>query len=526
VGRSCTASRFAGNPSDICAAEVERGTIPREPSGSYTEIRDGKEHTVAEVHEIALIVAHHKDRLLEMSDRIWDCPELRWEEYTAVAEQIAVAEAEGFTVLPELTGIPTAFAAEAGSGGPVIAILGEYDALAELSQAAEVTEPTPAPGNLSGNGHGCGHNLLGAGSLLAAIAVKDYLAAHDLPGRVRYYGCPAEEGGGGKTYLVCRGAFDDVDAAFSWHPGYGTGVSNAAMLVSVQAYFRFTGRPAHAATSPDLGRSALDAVELMNIGVNYLREHMPDDARVHYAVTDTGGRSPNVVQAHAESLYFVRHPKLSEAYDLFERVKKIAAGAALMTGTSWSFELESVFSEVLHNDTLNERLQQHLEAAGELPFDDADQATAARFNAALSATDHATMKSFAGAGGTAQAPLPVGIRPLATTRAVVHGSTDVADVSQVTPTAQIGTPCWVPGTPPHSWLAVAQGKTSYARKATAHAATVLATATVDLLQDADLLARVQAEHAEHAQESPYQRVFGPDALPTALRANRASASPE
>jgi aminobenzoyl-glutamate utilization protein B len=476
---------------------------------------------LSEVAEIAAIIDGHKEELIALADLTWDNPELRWEEHAAVAAQIKLAEAEGFTSERDLTGIPTAFAAQAGRGGPLIAILGEYDALAGLSQAADVTEPQPASNNDGGNGHGCAHHLLGAGSLLAAIAVKDYLATHGLPGRVRYYGCPAEEGGGGKTYLVCRGAFDDVDAAFTWHPGFTSKVMTSAMLASVQAYFRFTGRPAHAATSPHLGRSALDAVELMNVGVNYLREHMPDDARIHYAITDTGGRSPNVVQASAESLYFVRHPKLAETYDLFERVKKIAQGAALMTDTTWSAELDSVFAELLPNATLNRRLQHHLEAVGGVPFDAADLHAAARFQAILSSTDVDMARRVGGLTTTAvETSLHQGVIPLGTLPAVVHGSTDVADVSQIAPTAQIGAPCWSIGTPPHSWLAVAQGKTTYAHKAMVHAATVLAVATIDLLQDEQLLDGAKQEHSERIYESPYQRPFAPEVLPAALHDRR------
>jgi aminobenzoyl-glutamate utilization protein B len=465
---------------------------------------------MADVPEVVSLIEQHQERIIALADSIWDHPELRWEEHFAVSEQIALAEAEGFEVTPELAGIPTAFAAEFGRGGPVIAILGEYDALADLSQVENLNIPTPAPNNESGNGHGCAHHLLGGGSLLAAIAVKEYLVRHELAGRVRYYGCPAEEGGGGKTYLVCRGAFDDVDAAFTWHPGFGSGVSNSNMLVSIQAYFRFTGQSAHAAFSPAAGRSALDAVELMNVGVNYMREHMPDDARVHYAVLDTGGRSPNVVQPRAESLYFVRHPKTAEAYELFERVKRIAEGAALMTGTTWEVELDTVFAELVGNDTLNERLQYLLETVGSVPFDDADYAEAEYFRSAIA--------PGAPTGSGAQAPaLQAAIRPLSTTRGLTHGSTDVADVSQVAPTAQLGAPCWVPGTPPHSWQAVAQGKTTYARKATVHTATVMALAAIDLLEDGALLKQAQKEHADRKAEEPYMRPFGPDVLPPALR---------
>ncbi|MDT8266610.1 amidohydrolase, partial [Roseomonas sp. DSM 102946] len=220
----------------------------------------------------------------------------------------------------------------------VLGFLGEFDALAGLSQEAGVAEPKPvAPG---ATGHGCGHNLLGAGAMLAAVAARDALAANDLSGTVRYYGCPGEEGGSGKTFMAREGAFDDLDAAVSWHPGVVSSVMSSRSLANFQVYFRFHGRASHAAGSPWLGRSALDAVELMNVGVNYLREHMPLDCRVHYAITNSGGVSPNVVQAEAEVLYLIRGPRVKEAQALFERVKACAEGAATMTGTRMTMEID------------------------------------------------------------------------------------------------------------------------------------------------------------------------------------------
>ncbi|MFV0475007.1 MAG: amidohydrolase, partial [Pikeienuella sp.] len=227
---------------------------------------------------------------LDLSDRIWDMPELRYQEERSVAAQIEMMEAAGFAVTRDLADIPTAFSAEAGEGGPLIAFLGEFDALAGLSQAAGIAEKRPLEDG--GNGHGCGHNLLGAGAMLAAVATRDYLKARGLPGRVRYYGCPAEEGGSGKTFMARAGVFDGVEAAFSWHPGSFNTVMPANSLANIQAYFRFSGRAAHAAASPELGRSALDALELMSVGVQYLREHMPEKARIHSAITKTGGVSP------------------------------------------------------------------------------------------------------------------------------------------------------------------------------------------------------------------------------------------
>jgi aminobenzoyl-glutamate utilization protein B len=285
-----------------------------------------------------------------LSDRIWAMPELAFEEHRSVAEQIAMLEREGFRIARQVGGMATAFMAEAGSGGPVVGILGEFDALPDLAQASGAT--AHAPVKAGAPGHGCGHNLLGSGSALAAVALKDALEAEGIAGTVRYYGCPAEESGSGKTFMARAGLFDDLDAAFCWHPAVVNEVQTTSSLACIQAYFRFKGRASHAAAAPHVGRSALDAVELMNVGVNYMREHMPSDARVHYAVTHTGGDAPNVVQAHAESLYLVRSPHLPDAERLFERVKKIAEGAALMTETRVTVQITDATSNVVPNRAL------------------------------------------------------------------------------------------------------------------------------------------------------------------------------
>ena len=257
---------------------------------------------------ISTLVDARAAELCALSDRVWETPELNYQEYRSSAEHAEMLERQGFRVSRQVAGLPTAVMGEAGEGGPIVAILGEFDALPGLSQQAGVAEPRPLVP--SGNGHGCGHNLLGAASLLAATAVKDFLAAHGLTGRVRYYGCPAEEGGSAKGFMVRAGVFDDVDVAISWHPSAFTGVNRAFSLACVEMEFHFSGRSAHAAASPHLGRSALDAVELMNVGVNYLREHIPSTARIHYALIDGGGIAPNVVQAKA----VVRHLITSTKY--------------------------------------------------------------------------------------------------------------------------------------------------------------------------------------------------------------------
>ena len=437
-----------------------------------------------------------------LSDLIWGMPELRFAEHRSVEAQIAQLEAEGFRVTRNVAGIPTAFVAEAGEGGPVIGFLGEFDALAGLSQEAGVAEKRPL--EAGGNGHGCGHNLLGAGAMLAAVSARDALREAGMPGRVRYYGCPGEEGGSGKTFMAREGAFDDLDAAVTWHPGAFNAVMSARNLANYQVYFRFKGKAAHAAGSPHLGRSALDAVELMNVGVNYLREHMPQEARVHYAITNSGGVSPNVVQAEAEVLYLIRAPRVAEAAALFERVKDCAKGAAIMSGTTWSFEIDKACSELLQNVTLETVLHGNFQALGAPAYDEADRRFAGEIRASLSAEDIASeVASFGADPALAEAGLHDGVLPFDGTPLVQAGSTDVGDVSQIVPTVQAWGACWAVGTPFHTWQAVAQGRSPHAHKGMAQAAKVMAATALDGFRDPELLARAKAELARRRGGSAY-----------------------
>src|SRR6185369_1692020 len=314
------------------------------------------------------LVDARKDAYEALSDRVWEMPEICYTEYRSVAEHRAMLEAEGFRITENLAGIPTAVMGEAGEGGPVIAVLGEYDALPGLSQVAGLAEPKElVPG---GHGHGCGHNMLGAAALLAAAAVKTYLAQQGIKGRVRYYGCPAEEGGAAKVFMVRAGHFDDVDIAITWHPAAINRVDDAMSLANTRLDFTFKGRASHAAAAPHLGRSALDAVELMNVGVNYMREHMPSDARVHYALLDTGGIAPNVVQAHARVRYSIRARDLPGMNELVGRVHKIAQGAALMTETKVEMKIISAVSNVMANTPLEQALHRIMEDLGPPNFDE------------------------------------------------------------------------------------------------------------------------------------------------------------
>src|SRR5437667_11415874 len=353
--------------------------------GSRTE---GKDRKMDNRSDIWRGVDAIKPRFVALADRVWAMPEVCYTEARSAAEHLAELRHQGFRITEQVAGIPTALMGEWGEGGPVIAFLGEYDALPGLSQEAGVAEARPL--EVGGHGHGCGHNLLGSAARLAATAVKDWLAAHKVPGRVRYYGCPAEEGGAAKAFMVRSGAFDDADIAITWHPSSFWEVVVTPSLANTRADFTFTGRTSHAAASPHLGRSALDAVELMNVGVNYMREHMPSDARIHYALLDAGGIAPNVVQATAKVRYLIRARELPQLTQLIERVKKVAQGAALMTETSVDSKVISGVANLLGNTPLEEAMHECFERLGPVPFDDMDRAFARKIQGTLGDEDIGT----------------------------------------------------------------------------------------------------------------------------------------
>ena len=457
------------------------------------------------------LVDARKDAYEALSDRVWGTPEICYTEFRSVAEHRAMLEAEGFRITEDLAGIPTAIMGEAGEGGPVIAILGEYDALPGLSQVAGIAEPKPLTSG--GHGHGCGHNMLGAAALLAATAVKNQLSEQGLRGRVRYYGCPAEEGGAAKVFMVRAGLFDDVDIAVTWHPAAINRVDDALSLANTRLDFTFKGRASHAAAAPHLGRSALDAVELMNVGVNYMREHMPSDARIHYAILDGGGVAPNVVQATAKVRYAVRARDLPGLRPLIERVKKIASGAALMTETQVDVKVVSAVSNLLGNTPLEEAMQRQMERLGPPPFDAADRKYAAEIQATLTQEDIASAYARAGVAANRDNPLCDFIVPLGTKGAAMMGSTDVGDVSWAIPTVQARVATHAIGTPGHSWQITAQGKSGQAKKGLVHAAKIMAAVAVEALADPALLARAKADHQARTQVTPYECPLPADIRP-------------
>ncbi|CDZ27255.1 M20 family metallopeptidase [Neorhizobium galegae] len=427
-----------------------------------------------------------KEVFTELADRVWETPETCYMETLSAAAHREMLEAQGFKITENVAGIPTALIGEAGEGGPMIAFLGEYDALAGLSQKAGVTRHDPTiPGT---NGHGCGHNLLGSASLLAATALKDWLEKTGTPGRVRYYGCPAEEGGAAKAFMVRAGAFEDVDIAISWHPSNFAGVQRETSLANCRIDFTFTGRAAHASAVPELGRSALDAVELMSVGVNYMREHMPSESRIHYAVLDSGGISPNVVQAHAKVRYVVRSADLPGLFALIERVKKVAEGAALMTETKVESTILAGVSNLVVNTPLMDVMQDVWDSMGPPSFDAADIEFAEQIRATLTPEDIAASWNQERLEQR-DVPLADFILPAHTENRQMGGSTDVGDVSWVVPTVQAYGATLAIGTQLHTWQVVAQGKSPLAHKgmvsvAKAMAATGLAAITSDQLREA------------------------------------------
>ena len=432
--------------------------------------------------ETIISVLDEKKSLLEQTaDFLWDHPETAFTEFQSAACLCDVLRQEGFTVEENLAGIATAFSGTYGSGKPVIGILGEFDALSGLSQVAAIAEQVSAGGEA---GHGCSHNLLGTGSLGAAIAVKEWLKKTGNPGTVIYFGCPGEEGGSGKAFMARDGVFDGLDAAFCWHPSDETKVRTVLTLANYQVLYKFDGIASHAGTKPELGRSALDAVELMNMGVQFLREHIPSSCRIHYAITDTGGFSPNVVQAHAEVLYLIRGVNNKIVKDLYERVNDIAKGAALMTGTTESHQFIKACSNTVTNEVMQRMLQEKMEAIPS-PQPTKEEEEYARKLVTETLSHVPTIDK--------EHPLwwEVGAYP---PEKQTFGSTDVGDASWLCPTAQIHTACVAKGTPGHSWQWTAQSKTSFGHAMTLYAAKVMAAGAVEMLTNPELLEKAKAEH--------------------------------
>ena len=470
---------------------------------------------------IALEAVEQKENLIkEVAGSIWGFAELSLQEERSAALYCDVLEQQGFRVERGLCGISTAFSASFGSGRPMIGLLAEYDALAGLSQKAGMSEKEELiPG---GCGHGCGHNLLGAGAMAAALGVKAWLEETGESGTVILYGCPGEEGGAAKAFMAREELWRGLDAALTWHPDDTNEVVTGSTNSCIQVQYKFHGVASHAAGAPEKGRSALDAVELMNIGVQFLREHMSDKARVHYAITDGGGCSPNVVQPYASVLYMVRSNRVAEAVELQARVDQIARGAALMTETTFERKFIDGLADTIPNHTLEQLLQENFESVGvpvhteeELaladalaqtyPGSDAIPGTGSAYDAAY-AEEAAKQKAESGRA------MNDFLLPLFRGDSFHPGSTDVGDVSWQTPVGQIHVAAWPNGCPGHSWQNVSCAGSDLGFKAAVHAGKVLACAVIDLMTRPELLSQARAEF-EKATKAGYTCPIPADALP-------------
>lgn len=466
----------------------------------------------------------HKSYFQSVSEFIFKHPETRFEEYESASFLVEECEKQGFTVERNLANIPTAFKATFGTGKPVISFLGEFDALPGLSQVPNESTYQPLETHI---GHGCGHNLLGTGAFAAACAVKAYLEKSSLPGTVIFIGCPGEEGGSGKTFMVREGVFSDVDAALTWHPSPGNSIISLPTLANYQVAFHFKGVAAHAANSPHLGRSALDAVELMNVGVNYLREHVVQDARIHYAVTDTGGFSPNVVQPSATVMYLIRAPKIHQVESIYQRVCKIAEGAALMTETELTIEFNKACSNYIPNRNLEEILYKYQKEVGaSTPTEEEEEYAKSIWETLTEEEQEFYVELMEGFGYIGDGSEFAGkylsdvISDYKVMDKLFYGSTDVADVSWVVPTAQLSAATSALGTPLHTWQMTAQGISSFAHKGMLRAATAMALTGVDLISSKENLANVQKEHEQFKEKNPYTSPIPKDVKPTTLDGER------
>lgn len=440
----------------------------------------------------------------KLSDKIWENAEIRFKEKQSVKDYVAFLKNEGFSITVGQAGLNTGFRAEWGSGKPVIGFLGEYDALAGLSQKAGVSVKESLVKD--GNGHGCGHNLLGVGALMGAVGFKHYLETEGKTGTVVFFGCPAEEGGSGKTFMAREGCFDQLDLALSWHPNDCNMMPPGPVLANDSIRYSFTGKASHAAAAPEAGRSALDALELMNIGVQFLREHIPSTARIHYAITNAGGISPNIVQPYASALYQIRAPFAPLLSDLYERVNNIAKGAAMMTETQLEIKflkgtsntvLIPALDEVMYNNMCE--IPNPVERADDIAFAREIVKTQMPADSIPENVFDLKPRNWNKSGNI---PIP--------------GSSDVGDVSWVCPVSQCGTSTWPVGTAAHSWQAVACGKSDFAHKGMLYAGQIIAATAVDVCNNPETIETAWRQLKEKTGNHPYHCPIPPEITPEIL----------
>lgn len=432
-----------------------------------------------------------KEHYKKIALQIWDYAELGYKEIQSSALLQEELKAQGFNVQPGVAGIPTAFVASYGQGSPVIGILAEYDALPGLSQQA-IPEKQPVDGKTSG--HACGHHLFGTASVAAAIELKKLMIKNGIKGTIKVFGCPAEEGGSGKVYMVRDGLFKGVDIALHWHPGSENRADSDGALANKSAKFRFYGVSAHASASPEKGRSALDAVEAMNYMTNMMREHIPSSARMHYVITN-GGKAPNIVPDFAEVYYYVRHPDKEEVVRLFDRIEKAAEGAAIGTGTTMKYEIIGGTHDLLLNKTLTAEVNNNLQKVGGIEYTAEEKIFAEKIR-----------ESFGYPSPTVEEALVV--KSVTAEQNSSPGSTDVGDVSYNVPTAGFNTATWIPGTSAHSWQAVACGGTDIGIKGMMVAAKTLAATGIDLFTNPELIIKAKKEFAEAKGSYQYKALLG------------------
>jgi len=439
-------------------------------------------------------IDRHADQTWSVARQIWEWAEPGYQEVQSARLLADTMEQAGFQIERGVAEIPTAFTATIGEGRPVIGILGEYDALPGLSQDP-IPERQPRP-NGNGYGHACGHHLFGSASMAASLALAEALKASGHPGTIRFYGCPAEEGGAAKAFMVRAGLFGDCDVVLHWHPSSRNSAGDASCLSRIAVKFRFLGKSAHAAGSPDQGRSAVDAVELTAHASELLREHTPDLTRIHHTITGGGG-APNVVPDFAEIYYYVRHPQSETCRQLYPRLLKCAEGAAHATETKLEVNYLGGTMELLPNNSLAEVLGTNLRSLVNLKYSAEETQFALRLQESMIKPQ----------------PLDKITEVLDTSGDVSKGSTDVGDVSWVVPTAGFSTACWVPGTPGHSWQAVACGATNIGRQGMLLAAKVLATSAWDLLEQPNLIAAAKEEHTRRLAGRKYEPLLLPGQKP-------------
>jgi len=420
-----------------------------------------------DANELLRYVDQHGEKFDRLALELWDYAELGYLESRSSTKLQQVLAEDGFEIQAGVAGIPTAFVASFGEGKPVIGILAEFDALPGISQAA-VSSRQLVEGKESG--HACGHHLFGAGSTAAAMAVRHWMENNNVKGTVRLYGTPAEEGGSGKVYLVRAGLFEDVDTVLHWHPSDRNSANAETSLANKSARFKFRGISSHAAAAPERGRSALDGVEAMNYMVNMMREHVPQETRIHYVIT-RGGEAPNVVPDFAEVYYYVRHPQAEKLQQLWKRVIDISRAAALGTGTDVDVEVMHGNHSLLPNEKLSRQMHANLTRVGGIRYNAEEQAFAEQISGSLGVGDFIGMEKQ-----ILRFELRQGM-----------GSTDVGDVSWVVPTVGLRTSTWVPGTAPHSWQAIAAGGTSIGTKGMRVAAKALSLTARDLFLDPQLI---------------------------------------